>query len=93
MNEDPQNNRAKSKYTNRDIQRQNKASSIINATLHIHIAKDLIKESDNLACDILDSESSLSHSTKRKLKYISKLAKTTVEVVEEASSKHCKSSS
>jgi hypothetical protein len=78
---------------NRDIQRQNKASTVINASLHLLVAQELIDEHVNLTSDILEEDNKLSAGTKRKLQYATKLGTTTKEVVENAAKKYCKSSS
>ena len=79
--------------SNRDISRQNKASTVIDASLHLLVAQDLIKEMGKIACDVLEKELELSPPTKRKLEYIAKLATNAEEVVHIASYKDCKSSS
>ena len=81
------------KNSNRDINRQNKASTVIDALLHPLVAQYLIKETGKIVCDVLETELELSPPTKCKLEYVAKLATNTEEVVHIASYKHCKSSS
>ena len=67
--------------------------SVIDASLHLLVAQDLITETSNLASEILNTDASISQRSKRKLAYVTKLATNAVEIVKIGSLKHCKSSS
>ena len=78
---------------NRDCSRQNKASSIIDATIYTHMATDGILSIQHLCEEILNCENNqLTNESAKQLRYVTNLTKTTIEALNTSTKKFLKSS-
>lgn len=78
---------------NRDVIRQNKATSVVAGTIYSYICKDGIKNMAEMSKVVLKEESdNLSEENKKRLEYISEQAKSSVLSLNEASNNYMKCS-